>query len=115
MNNRARQIRQELCRAEEELQRAHSPIHVRRLLERIQDLRLQLKEIEGRHRRDSMPDFQQVAGEVTANLLTGLILFGVLRDVIEGKQQAQPLSSEEEQQRIDAIAAELLADVDLRF
>ena len=114
MNNQKRRIVQELRRLEDELPHAHSPVRVRRLLERLQDLRLQLREMEDRERREPLADLQQIAGEMTTNLLVRIILFGVLRNAIEGKP-TRTLSVEEEQQRVDAIAAELLADVDIHF
>jgi hypothetical protein len=114
MNNQQRRIVQELRMLEDELQRTHSPVRARRLVERMRDLRLHLIEIEKRQVREPMSDLLQVAGEMTTDLVVGIVLFGVLRKIIEGNQERM-LSLEEEQQRVDAIAAELLADMDLHF
>jgi hypothetical protein len=114
MNNQRRRIVQELRRIEQELQRTQSPVRARRLIEQMRSLRLQLVEMEKEQAREARADLQRIAGEMTTDLVVGLVLFGVLRKAMEGKQ-ASALSIEEEQQRIDAIAAELLADVDLHF
>lgn len=99
---------------EDELDQTQSPAHARRLIGRIRDLRRQLAKLENRPVPHPRSDLQQVAGEMTTDLLVGVILFGVLRKAIE-RDQKPTLSAEEEQQRVDAIAAELLADVDIRF
>ncbi|MBX3000085.1 MAG: hypothetical protein KF893_16305 [Caldilineaceae bacterium] len=114
MNDQHRRIVQELRRVEQELQRTHSPLRARRLTERMRKLCLQLMEMEKREAREPRADLQRIAGEMTTDLLVGLVLFGVLRKAIEGRQE-RALSVEEEQQRVDAIAAELLADMDLHF
>jgi hypothetical protein len=114
MNEQKYRIVQELRKIENELPYAHSQVHIRRLLERMQNLRLQLREIEDRESHKPSLDLQQIAGEMATDLLVGVILFGVLRNAIEGKP-TRTLSVEEEQQRVDAIAAELLADVDIQF
>lgn len=99
---------------EHELQRTPSPVRARRLVERMRDLRLRLMEMEREEVRKPRVDLQRIASEMTTDLLVGLVLFGVLRKAIE-KNGAPDLPIEEEQKRIDAIAAELLADIDLQF
>jgi hypothetical protein len=114
MNKQRYRIVQELRMLEHELQRTPSAVQARHLVERMRDLRLRLMELERQEVREPRVDLQRIAGEMTTDLLVGLILFGVLRKAME-KNGAPAISMEEEQQRVDAIAAELLADIDLQF